>query len=437
MSVNVIVGEQRGDEGKGRYVDMLAEEAEVVGRGGGGHNAGHTIVTEEGLKLDVHIIPSGIAYDHIKNVIGRGCVLEMVQLDKESETIRSKGFPVSPNNLLIDSAAHLILPHHVSIDQVREAGNGRQGSTQSGISPTASAKYGRRTEEALRAEVINNDIDNLHKTIVRNLQSQVRVRELLGLEYMDPALHAERYVESALKFAAYITDAALYVNRSVREGKRVLVEGAQAFWLDPDHGMWPAVTSTSTTALGVMNGLGVPTRHVDNIYGVSKLVQSHVGGGPFVTEITDEALLDDLHGDMDAGDAEKGTTTGRVRRLGYLDLPAIRRAQMFNDTTAMAVTKLDWVPRFGNTIKVCTSYNRKGKDLLVSPDAAYKLEQSEPQYTELPNWTEDISNVRRFEDLPKAAQAYLEFIETQLDKHIALIGVGPGRDQVIDRRSRR
>lgn len=432
MSVTVIQGEQRGDEGKGRFVDELAAEADIVARYNGGNNAGHTVVTEDGLEIDLHGIPSGITRPDTMNIIGRGCLVNAVSLGNEMEKIRSLGFEISPDNLRLSSAATLILPHHISMDEIREAGNGAQGSTKSGIAPTAADK-GMRA--GLRAEVINNDRRRLYTTIVDLLTSHQAERIEVGLDPVDPQKAAEEYVEQAGQLADYITDTDIYLNRRLRSGDNthVVAEGAQGFWLDMHHGMWPYVTSSSTTAGGVTDGLGVPGRFVDKIIGVSKLMPSHVGGGPFVTEIHDETYLEDLHGDMSSVDAEKGTTTGRRRRLGHLDIPAIRRAQMVTGTSEMVVTKLDWIPRYGELIKVCVAYRRKGKHLAISPDAAYKLEESEPIYHELPNWQEDVSGAREFNELPQEAQDYIEFIEGQTGVPITMIGVGPQRDQIIRR----
>lgn len=435
MPGTIIVGEQRGDEGKGRFTDMLAENADIVGRGQGGNNAGHTVVTDDGRELALHSIPSGIAYEHTMNIIGRGCLLNAAALDVEVGKIKAKNFDITPDNLMINSGTHLILPHHISMDEIREAGANHQGSTKSGISPTAGSKYNRDVERAARAEIINNNPEKLFDIIRSNLAGQLALREELELDYMDPDQLATEYVEKALLLGEFITDTEVYLREELKKpgSARVVGEGAQAFWLDIDHGMWPYVTSSSTTAGGVAVGLGLPWNQIDEVVGVSKLVQSHVGGGPFVTEVTDTGLLEDLHGDMTTIDAETGTKTGRTRRLGYLDLPAIRRSQWVNGTTQMAVTKLDWVPRFGPTTKVCVSYTRKGKELKMAPDAAYKLEQSIANYTELPTWSEDIQSVTEFDDLPKNAQDYITFIETQTEVPITMIGVGPGRKQVIER----
>jgi adenylosuccinate synthase len=223
------------------------------------------------------------------------------------------------------------------------------------------------------------------------------------------------------------------MNQRLQTGVRVLAEGAQAFLLDIDHGMYPYTTSSSTTSGGVATGLGIPPRYIDKVFGVAKAVYSHVGGGPFVTEIHDEDVLTRLHGDKSTIDAERGTTTGRTRRLGYLDLPQLRRANMVNGTTELFLTKLDWVPRYGKEILVCSGYQRKDKLLSIAPDSARKLDQSDPQYEVYPSWEADIQHIRSFNALPRAAQRFVLALEQQLDVPITKIGVGPQRDQVINR----
>lgn len=432
MPVTVIVGEQRGDEGKGRFADMLAEDHhDIVARFNGGANAGHTVVLPDGRDLALHLVPSGIAHDHTMNVIGNGTAVDPVKLTAEIDTIRDAGIAVGEHNLMISSAAHLILPNYVSKDEIRECGDGAQGSTKSGIAQVYGAKAERH---GVRAEIINNDPDQLRDIILEGLYAVATERAKLGLPTIDPINTADRYLESARQVSELITDTTLYLNQRLQQGDSVLAEGAQAFLLDIDHGMYPYVTSSSTTSGGVCTGLGVAPRFIDRVVGVSKAVQSHVGGGPFRTEITDERLLKRLHGDKTTIDAEVGTTTGRTRRLGHLDLPAIKRAQMINGTTEMALTKLDWLPRYGRSILICTAYERKGKRLPVSPDAAYKIEQSTPYYEELPAWKTDISGARNFRELPITARRYIEFIEEKTGVPITMIGVGPRRDQVIVRK---
>ena len=431
MPVNVIIGLQRGDEGKGRFVDMLSEEHDIVARFNGGNNAGHTVVLPDERELALHLVPSGIAHPGVMNIIGNGTLVNPEKLLIEIADIRSKGLEVSTKNLKISSGAHLIMPHHIYGDMIREQNNA-QGSTKSGIAQVSSQKVMR---EGVRVESIDNDPEGLLELAYDSLVAQRDQREAIGLEPIDDMAVAKAYVESAKKIVVFVTDTVIYLNEELRKDKpaRVLAEGAQAFLLDIDHGMYPFTTSSSTTTGGVCTGLGIAPSFVGKVTGIVKLVYSHVGGGPFVTEISDPKLLKQLHGNMDTIDAEKGTTTGRIRRLGHLDLPQIRRSNMVNGTDEMALTKLDWVPRYGKEVLICIAYKRKGKRLKIAPDAAYKLEESKPIYISLPTWQENIQNVRKFKDLPKNAQNYVVFLEKQTGIPITRIGVGPRRDQVINR----
>jgi adenylosuccinate synthase len=432
MSVNVIIGLQRGDEGKGRFVDMLAEEHDIVARFNGGNNAGHTVVLPDGQDLALHLVPSGIAHPHTMNVVGNGTLVNPVKLVEEITDIESKDIEVSPRNLMISSAAHLILPHHIGEDEIRETGIRGQGSTKSGIAQVASFKAMRT---GVRTEAIKNYPDELFSIVYEGLVAQRELREAADLEPVDASFIAHEYIERATSLGAYITDTVLFLNQQLRKDSpaRVLAEGAQAFLLDIDHGMYPYTTSSSTTSGGVATGLGIPPHLIDRVTGVVKAVQSHVGGGPFVTEVQDSDLQAQLHGDKRTIDAEVGTTTGRTRRLGYLDLPQIRRSQMVNGTHDVYLSKLDWVPRYGDQVPVCVAYERKGKTISIAPDAAHKLEQSAPIYEYLPTWDENIQDVRQFSDLPPNARQYVTFIEEQTEVPITKIGVGPQRDQVIVR----
>lgn len=437
MPVNVVVGLQRGDEGKGRFVDMLAEEHDIVARFNGGNNAGHTVVLPDERVLKLHMVPSGIAHPHTVNVIGNGALVNPIKLVEEIKDIESNGIAVHKGNLKLSSAAHLILPHHIFGDELREAGDGRQGSTKSGIAQVAAQKALRT---GVRVEAIKHDPSGLYSLICEGLLVQKQLRKEAGLAEieLDEKAIAEEYVENAKRLGRFVTDTTFYLNQALRGQKpaRVLAEGAQAFLLDNDQGMYPFTTSSPTTTGGVSVGLGIPPAFIDRVTGVAKAIQSHVGDGPFVTEIDDPDLLAQLHGDMTTVDAERGTTTGRTRRLGHLDLTQIRRAQMVNgteDSQTMALTKLDWVPRYGADVSVCVAYERKGKTLKIAPDAAYKLDESKPLYETLPTWAEDIQDVREFTDLPANAQSYIEFVEDQTGVPISMIGVGPKRDQVIVR----
>ena len=433
MPVNVILGLQRGDEGKGRFVDMLAHEHDIVARFNGGNNAGHTVVLPDERELALHLVPSGIAHDHAMNVIGNGTLVNPVKLLDEIEDISSKDIEVSERNLKVSSYAHLILPHHISEDEIREAGERQQGSTKSGIAQVSSDKSLRI---GARAEIITHDPQGLLTMVYAGLRSQREIRASLDLPQINECEVAEEYVAAAQKIGSYIADTVLFMNEALQDGKRVLAEGAQAFLLDIDHGMYPYTTSSSTTAGGVCTGLGVAPTYIESITGIAKGVQSHVGGGPFVTEIHDQDTLQRLHGDMSTVDAEKGTTTGRVRRLGYLDIPQIKRAQMINGGSGaqdMALSKLDWVQRFGDDIPVCVAYDLNGETKTIAPGASYELEQARPIYELLPAWSEDIQGVRDFKDLPSNAQQYVTFVEEQTGVPISMIGVGPNRDQVIVR----
>jgi adenylosuccinate synthase len=398
-NITVVLGLQRGDEGKGRFVDELAQSHDIVARFNGGSNAGHTVVLPDGTELDLHLVPSGIAHSHTINIIGNGCLVDPLKLIKEIDSIKAKGIAVSQQNLKISDSAHVILPKHVAEDVSRESDAHRaQGSTKSGIAQAASEKYA-RTGKTI-AQLLNN---------AQELDSAPELRDAL------------------LNLSLYVTDTAMYLNEQLSAGKKILAEGAQAFLLDIDHGMYPFATSSTTTVGGVCTGLGVAPHYIQRVIGIVKATQSHVGGGPFVTEITDSQLLDQLRGKQGAVDAEFGTTTGRARRMGHLDLPQIKRAITINGVHEIALTKVDCIPRYGNDISICTSY----KDRSVAPATADELQNVEPIYTHLPSWAEDISSIRDFSNLPTKAQDYIEFIEQELATPITRIGVGPNRTQVV------
>jgi adenylosuccinate synthase len=432
MAVDVIVGLQRGDEGKGRFVDIAAKDYDIVARFNGGNNAGHTVVLANGDVLKLHLVPSGIAHTGVVNVIGNGTLVNLVKLVEEIASIEAKGIKVTSDNLKISSSAHLIIPSHIFDDEIREAGAGSQGSTKSGIAQVSAAKALR---VGVRAEMLKNDPEELKAAIYDALIVQQPQRVAAGLPAIDERAVADDYVETTKHLADYITDTVVYINDALRRDTpaRVLAEGAQAFLLDIDHGMYPYTTSTSTTSGGVASGLGIAPSFISKVTGVAKAVQSHVGGGPYITEVTDIDELARLHGDMTTVDAEYGTTTGRKRRLGYLDLPQIRRANMINGTNEVILSKVDWVPRYGDNIKICVAYEKNGERIEIAPDSAIAIEQSTPIYESLPAWTDDIQGIRTFADLPVEAQKYVEFIESKLGVKISILGVGPDPDQIIIR----
>ena len=429
MSLDVIVGLQRGDEGKGRFVDLVAGGYTVIARANGGANAGHTIIPQAGSEhLALHQIPSGVAYPGKLNIIGTGVYLDPVRLAAEMEAVRSAGLEVSPKNLLISDTAHLVLPHHILLDSLREAGEQAQGSTKSGIAYVAADKYLR---EGVRLESVTEPAALLE-----------RVRE--GLQRVNAMLPASRRQSKAEQdeqakawlaategLKAYMTDATEAVNDRLRKGERVLAEGAQAFWLDINHGMYPAVTSSSTTVSGLLDGLGVSAKHLGKVIGVTKAVKSHVGGGPLVTELTDRKLADVVRGPLGKTDSEYGVTTNRPRRIGYPDLVELRNAILINGVDELAISKLDHVPRYGGSVPVATSYTYRGKRRRMAPSSALALAECTPNYEQLATWTEPISDIRNYTDLPAAAAAFVELFEAELGVPVTRIGVGPRRSQVI------
>jgi len=363
-------------------------------------------------------------------VIGNGVLLDPVKLVEEIESVEAKGFEVSPRNLKISSAAHLILPHHIIEDALREVGVNSQGSTKSGISQSAADKVARK---GIRVETIIDNPDKILETIYLGLMLQRDAREAADMAPLDEVALADEFMQSALMLGSFVTDTVRFLNQEIRKDPpvHVLAEGAQGFQLDPDHGMYPFTTSTSTVAAGACEGLGIPPTFVRKVISVIKADQSHVGGGPFVTEITDQDLLKQLHGDLTAIDAERGVTTGRTRRLGYLDLAVIRRSNWVNDPRELAIVKLDWVPRYGSEVLVCVAHELNGEISPVAADSASKLEQSSPVYEALLTWEEDVSTARSFDDLPENAKQYVEFLEDQLELPITMIGVGPNPDQIV------
>lgn len=431
MSLDIIVGLQRGDEGKGRFVDLLAKDYVVVARGNGGANAGHTVIPKVGHEpLALHQIPSGVAYPGKLNLIGNGVYLDPVRLKTEMTAVRAGGLEVSTNNLVISDAAHLVLPHHIILDSLREAGDRAQGSTKSGIAYVAADKYLR---EGVRLESVSQPAV-LRERIVDGLQ---RVNGLLPADQRksDTEIGAEAraWLKIVETLKPYMADTTEIINARLKAGDRVLAEGAQAFWLDINHGMYPAVTSSSTTVSGLLDGLGVSAKCLGKVIGVTKAVKSHVGGGPLVTEVTDVELADTVRGPLGKTDSEYGVTTQRPRRIGYPDLVELRNAILINGVDELAISKLDHVPRYGAKVPVATSYTYRGQRRLTAPSSALALTQCRANYQKLATWSQDLNNVRQYQQLPPEAIKFVELFETELSVPVTKIGVGPRRDQVINR----
>jgi adenylosuccinate synthase len=430
MSLDVIVGLQRGDEGKGRFVDLVAGDYAIIARGNGGSNAGHTVMPDTLEPLALHQVPSGISHPGKLNIIGNGVYVDPRRLVDEFADVRAAGFVVSPKNLLISDAAHLVLPHHIGLDGLRENSLKAQGSTRSGIAYVAADKYlreGVRMENVWLPKILKERaIDGLQELNKRLPQDKRSTPEEIQ------AIVAN-WLESVETLKPYLADTVEIINNKLEAGEQVLAEGAQAFWLDVNHGMYPSVTSSSTTVAGLLDGLGVSAKHLGKVTGVAKSVKSHVGSGPFVTEITDKALADNVRGSFGLADSEYGATTRRPRRIGYPDLVELRNAIRINGIDELALSKLDHVPRYGKSVNIAASYTYKGQERLTAPTSGLALAACTPNYKTYPTWWQDISEMHDLSDLPNEAVAFIDVFEQELKVPVTKIGVGPSRNQVIRR----
>ncbi len=422
MSVVVVVGAQWGDEGKGKVVDLFTEKASVVVRYGGGANAGHTLVIGD-TKLVTHLIPSGVLHPGIQCVLGDGMVIDPSTLVDEIEAVKARG--LLPNNeLLISERAHVILPYHKTIEAVREAGEHAIGTTRRGIGPAYEAKAGRRgvrMRDLLRPE-------RLRQLVAQNIDELAPALAATGGEVPDSAaIDAMCRDATALgaKLEQYIGDASRYISDAVSAGKGVLLEGAQGTLLDVDHGTYPYVTSSTTVAAGACQGTGLGPTRIDRVIGIAKAYLTRVGGGPFPTELNDA----DGQALREAG-SEFGATTGRPRRCGWLDLPALRLAARLSGLGGLALTKLDVLSNRGE-IKVCTEYKLDGRRLDELPVDPVDIARVEPVYRSFPAWEEDITRARTLDDLPEAARAYINAIEAEVGIPFYLVSLGPDRNQTI------
>jgi adenylosuccinate synthase len=420
MSVRVVVGAQWGDEGKGKIVDLLSEQVDIVARYQGGANAGHTIVFGD-TKVVLHLIPSGILHPNTHCVIGNGTVIDPVALMEEIHMLEAMGISID-GRLHISHKAHLIMPYHKMLDAAREKGAGSIGTTGRGIGPAY-------FDKALRIGI--RIVDLLDKTALREkLRENVAEKDQLlqkiyGAEPLDIDAVIEEYLSFDVRIDPYITETTSLLNNAIRDGKSILAEGAQGALLDIDHGTYPFVTSSNPTSGGACTGLGIPPTSVTSVMGVVKAYSTRVGNGPFPTELTDdlgELLRKEGH--------EFGATTGRSRRCGWLDIPALRYSIMVNGISEIALTKLD-VLGVLDEIKVCTEYLVDGKPAKYFPADARTLEQAEPQYITLPGWKCSLDGVRSFDALPKAAQDYVATIESLLDCRITWVSTSPAREDTF------
>jgi len=424
MSAIVVVGTQWGDEGKGRVVDGLAQKADVVARFNGGDNAGHTVVAE-GHTLKLHLVPSGALHSELTLLIGAGVVVNPEQLVSEMDELSSLGIDVSSSRLKMSAAAHLILPTHRALDGAREASRGEDaiGTTKRGIGPTYADKAARVNVRA--GEMI--DPDRFASRIAERVEDHNRRLEGFGLEPLSTEKAAAAYKAYAARLASHLVDGSALIGEFLEAGKTVLCEGAQGLLLDLDHGTYPYVTSSSTIAGGATTGLGFGPKHISCVVGVAKAYTTRVGKGPFPAELVGEIG----HRIREAGN-EFGTTTGRPRRCGWLDLPIVRYAARVNGLDELALTKLDVLSGL-DELKVAVAYERDGErvDHFPAEFGIESLAEWTPVYENLAGWDEDITDVRRREDLPPAAQAYVSYVENSVGVPVTFIGVGPEREQAI------
>ncbi len=421
-----IIGAQWGDEGKGKIVDLLAPHFDIVTRYQGGHNAGHTvIIRRDGVdhKFVLHLIPSGITHPGKICVIGNGVVVDPRALISEIGELRARGIEVDHGNLLISNRAHLILPYHVALDRAIEAGRGGNavGTTMRGIGPAYEDKMARR---GLRSGDLT-DPSTLSEKLTHNARQANRLLTMLGGEPIDEKQLIEDGQQWCELLASHICDTTYFLNRSVDDGKRLLLEGAQATMLDIDHGTYPFVTSSSSSVGGACTGAGIPPSMIHRTIGVIKAYTTRVGGGPFPTELTD-----DLGEQIRARGGEYGASTGRPRRTGWFDAVIARYAVMVNGLNALALTKLDVLDEL-DEIKICVGYRIDGRETDMVPYDAGLMNQAEPLYQTMPGWKEKTVGISRIEDLPARARQYVSRLSELSGAPFAFISTGAERNETI------
>ena len=429
--VNVVLGAQWGDEGKGKLVDLLVSKYDIVARCAGGNNAGHTIVVG-GVKYDFHMLPSGLVNPDCSNLLGNGVVIHVPSFFQELDNLTDKGLNDASKRLFISSRAHLVFDFHQRVDKMREAELSGQskdgksiGTTGKGIGPTYSTKASR---SGIRVHHLVNDQPGAWDEFVtryRRLYNS-RVSRYGEFDYdMEEELARYKQYKEVLK--PFVIDSVYFINNAIKENKKILVEGANALMLDVDFGTYPFVTSSSTGIGGVITGLGVPPRSIDKVFGVVKAYTTRVGEGPFPTE-----QLNAEGEKLQTIGAEIGVTTGRKRRCGWLDLVLLKYSTMINGYTSLNITKLDVLDTF-QEIPVGISYVLNGEKLNSFPEDLIALSNVDVEYTTLPGWNQDITKITTYDGLPENAQKYLTFIEDFIGVPIEWVGTGPGRESMLHR----
>ncbi len=423
----IVLGVQWGDEGKGKVVDIYSDFVDTVARSTGGNNAGHTLVVR-GEKFIFHLIPSGILHPGKKCVICNGVVVDPKVLLSEIDNLKSRDYLKDDSQLKVSKLAHVILPYHIALDRVREErlGNKKIGTTARGIGPCYEdkiARIGIRTCDLVQP-------DAFAEKLAANLElKNFLLRNYYGTEKIDFQSTLDEYLSYGERIRPYLIDTSFFLNEEIHRGAKVLFEGAQGTHLDIDHGTYPFVTSSNTTAGGLCTGSGVAPTKISGVIGVAKAYITRVGGGPLPTELFD----DDGQLIRDRGD-EYGSTTGRPRRCGWFDAPVIRYAHRLNFLSGMALTKLDVLSGLPH-VKVCVAYEIDGVRREEIPLTLSEIERAVPIYEQLEGWKEDLSNAREVGDLPKAAQKYVRRLEELTGVEILLISVGADRNQTIMRKN--
>lgn len=422
MATSMVIGTQWGDEGKGKIVDYLSERADVVVRSQGGNNAGHTVVVDN-KEFALRLLPSGILYDDKMNVIGTGVVVDPKVLLEEIANLEKEG--KSAKSLQISDRAHVILPYHNRLDEAEEASKGdlKIGTTKNGIGPCYADKVNR---VGIRiCDLMDKDVFKAKLEYNVKMKNKI-LTAVYGAEPVDFETIYNDYLGYAEKLRSHVTDTNYSVAAAIKEGKKVLFEGAQATMLDLDHGTYPFVTSSHPISGGASVGAGIGPKFLNNIFGVVKAYATRVGEGPFPSELLDETgdyLRNTGH--------EFGTVTGRARRCGWLDLAVVSYAATLNSLDYIAITRLDILDGL-DEVKICIGYTRHGETVNGFPADLKVLAECEPVYETLKGWKQDISSIRRYEDLPAEARAYVERIAELTGVQIGIVSVGPNRDQTID-----
>src|SRR2546429_9712583 len=420
MANTILVGAQWGDEGKGKIIDVLTSKADVIVRSQGGNNAGHTIV-HGGSTYILHLIPSGILRRGKVCVIGNGVVIDPIALVTEIERLRRLGVKIG-KNLLVSNCAHLVLPYHRLLDEQRELRKGRAriGTTKRGIGPAygdKAARTGLRMSDLMQPIVFS-------KKLQAKILENDRILQALGAKPINFREVNESYLAAGKKLRPFVANTVVYLHRAIERGKKILFEGAQGTFLDIDHGTYPYVTSSNTTAGGACTGTGVPPHRVDRVVGVMKAYTTRVGEGPLATE--DRHLTGRLH----KLGREFGATTGRKRRCGWFDVVATRYATMINGIDELAITNLDGLDHV-DPIRVCVAYRLNGKRLNVPPSDARQLANCEPIYTDVRGWNTPTHSARKLSELPVAAQDYVKHISNLTGGKLSMVSVGPERGETI------